>query len=347
MEGFIAFAVFVLVVAYLVYAGQSGRKKGKGRNYSSNHKYYSSEHRNYSEGNRDYSKKKDYVDPEMFERQKRRMKLHFSEKEFEDFYAFLDAYEGGYVKRKNGRIVYREYLNREKGDLKGIFFNLVIPNENITTGQKEKFRLLLVSIGVSGVYERPMYESRESKLTNRKKDEVEYAIKEIGNKGEKAVRDILDTLNKEHYSVINGPVLEKNEIMKEFDHIIVGDTGVFAIETKAFGMTDGKDTKATLTISDDIWTVSTGGPEHEKNNPGEQISEQQKLLQSIISNYPYDVHSVLLLSNKLIEISQKNMPGYDVIKVDELIDYITGYPDKVYYSDRLNMIVDIDQCRKN
>lgn len=42
-------------------------------------------------------------------------------------------------------------------------------------------------------------------------------------------------LDQENYAVINGPALKYGGQVKEFDHIVVGKTGVFCIETKAFG----------------------------------------------------------------------------------------------------------------
>ena len=143
-------------------------------------------------------------------------------------------------KKKIGENSLSGFLNKEKGDLKGIFFNLVIANPNITVAQKEEFRHFLISIGVKGVDERPEYETRDSKLKNRKTDEDDYWRKEVGNTGEQIVRDELKKLDQKNYAVINGPALKYGGQVKEFDHIVVGKTGVFCIETKAFGMTDGK-----------------------------------------------------------------------------------------------------------
>ena len=108
--------------------------------------------------------------------------------------------------------------------------------ETIDIHQKEEFRKLLVSIGVSGLDKRPDYETRDSKLRNDKADANEYERKKVGNKGEQIVRDHLDHLDSGDFAVINGPVLKFGSTKKEYDHIVVGPTGVFCIETKAFGM---------------------------------------------------------------------------------------------------------------
>ena len=62
------------------------------------------------------TKKKDrWVSTESFEREKKKLHPHFSEKEYKNFMNFLDSYKGGFVRRKSGRIVYQDYLNKEKG----------------------------------------------------------------------------------------------------------------------------------------------------------------------------------------------------------------------------------------
>ena len=86
------------------------------------------------------SKEDKWVSKEKFQREKKKLHPHFSEEEFHRFCAFLKSYQGGYVRRRSGKIVYQDFLNKEKGDLKGIFFNLVIANPNITVAQKEEFR---------------------------------------------------------------------------------------------------------------------------------------------------------------------------------------------------------------
>ncbi|MGN0395510.1 MAG: hypothetical protein ACI4EF_09110 [Coprococcus sp.] len=79
--------------------------------------------------------------------------------ELQNFLVFLKKYQGGYVRRKSDQIVYQDFLGKEKGDLKGIFFNIVVPNPNISTKEKEEFRYLK-GIGVNGIDKRPDYETR-------------------------------------------------------------------------------------------------------------------------------------------------------------------------------------------
>ena len=68
------------------------------------------------------NKEDKWVSKEKFQREKKKLHPHFSEEEFRRFCAFLKSYQGGYVRRRSGKIVYQDFLNKEKGDLKGIFF---------------------------------------------------------------------------------------------------------------------------------------------------------------------------------------------------------------------------------
>lgn len=295
-----------------------------------------------------FSKKNRWISTEDFEQEKRKLHPYFSEEEFDAFFEFLKSYKGGYVRRRSGQIVYQDYLGKEKGDLKGIFFQLVIPNPNISSSKKEQFRYYLNAIGVDGVNERPHYETRDSKLKNKKKSEEEYLRKEVGNIGEQLVRDELKQLELHNYAVINGPVLKYNDVVKEFDHIVIGNNGVFCIETKAFGMTDGKASKASLFIdSGDKWILRKNKNNKELESPTRQILEEKKQLENIITSCLAEVHPILLLSNKELYLKKNIELPYDVIKIDSLTDFIRNYRDIVSDNDKMFILDDIDKSRIN
>lgn len=295
------------------------------------------------------NKEDKWVSKEKFQREKKKLHPHFSEEEFRRFCAFLKSYQGGYVRRRSGKIVYQDFLNKEKGDLKGIFFNLVIANPNITVAQKEEFRHFLISIGVTGVDERPGYETRDSKLRNRKTDEDDYWRKKVGNTGKQIVRDELKKLDQKNYAVINGPALKYGGQVKEFDHIVVGKTGVFCIETKAFGMTDGKNTKSMIRIDGkDNWMLQRGNYGKNIGAPTKQIREETQVLENVIQEDVAEVHPVLVLSNRGIQVRSKYKLPYDVVRVDGIVDYITKYKGFVLEeSERKFILSDIERCRVN
>ena len=292
-------------------------------------------------------KKDKWVSTDDFNVAKNKLGPHSTSEEVQEFMNFLGTYKGGYVRRRSGQIVYQDYLGKEKGDLKGIFFNNIVPNPNLSIFEKEAYRNLIISKGVKGVEERPSYETRDSKLKNREKDENDYKRKEVGNKGEQAVRDVLYSLNQNEYSVINGPMLKYNDVTKEYDHIVVSNRGIFIIETKAFGMTDGVPDKARLFIDEgDKWIINKHGNNRDLVSPTPQLEEEKQQIVNILS-MPFDIKLVLALSNSEISVKQNiNLP-YDVIRIDELRQFIEDSNDRMFVGDKNYVLGAIDKSRVN
>ena len=295
-----------------------------------------------------FSKKNKWVSTDDFEKEKKKLRPNCSDMELQNFLVFLKKYQGGYVRRKSGQIVYQDFLGKEKGDLKGIFFNIVVPNPNISTKEKEEFRRYLKEIGVNGIDKRPNYETRDSKLRNNKKDE-EYIRKEVGNIGEQIVRNALKRLEELGYSVINGPVLKYDGVSKEYDHIVIGDNGVFCIETKAFGLSGGKACKASLFIDpNDKWIIRKNGMNRDLESPTQQVVDEKKLLEKIINLSCFlEVHPILVLCNTELYIKNNIELPYDVVRIDALIECIQKCKDSITESDRLCVLSDIDRNRIN
>ena len=295
-----------------------------------------------------FSKKNKWVSTDDFEKEKKKLRPNCSDMELQNFLVFLKKYQGGYVRRKSGQIVYQDFLGKEKGDLKGIFFNIVVPNPNISTKEKEEFRRYLKEIGVNGIDKRPNYETRDSKLRNNKKDE-EYIRKEVGNIGEQIVRNALKRLEELGYSVINGPVLKYDGVSKEYDHIVIGDNGVFCIETKAFGLSGGKACKASLFIDpNDKWIIRKNGMNRDLESPTQQVVDEKKLLEKIINLSCFlEVHPILVLCNTELYIKNNIELPYDVVRIDALNECIQNCKDSITESDRLCVLSDIDRNRIN
>ena len=296
------------------------------------------------------------VSTEALENEKRKLKPFCSAEEFYWFESFLRNYKGGYVKRSGSKIVYQGFLNKEKGDLKGIFFNIVFPNPNISVESKEAFRNYLVNVGVSGLEQRPDYESRDTKLKNTKKDEEEFKRKEVGNIGEKLVRDVLEDLNIQNeyfniknYSVINGPCYRYGDVTKEFDHIVIGKNGLFVIETKAFGMTDGKEAKASLFIdSGDKWIIRKNKTNRELESPTVQIIAEKELIEAILQTMPsIKPQAILLCCNRELYIKNNIELPYTVLRIDELLTYIEKYPGELSEEDQKAVLKLLDTFRIN
>ena len=91
--------------------------------------------------------KSNWVDTDIFQREKLKIQPNCSRYTFISFMNFIKSYRGGYVKRRRGEIVFQDYLGNEKVDLKGIFYNIVVPNHNLSVSEKEEFRRFMISIG--------------------------------------------------------------------------------------------------------------------------------------------------------------------------------------------------------
>lgn len=289
--------------------------------------------------------------PADFERQKKLLHLNCSREEYLDFFRFIKKYPGGYYRRRNGKVVWRDYTGKEKGDLKGIFFNIVFPSSNLTSEEKEEFRMYIVSKGVSGLNYRPDYETRDGKLTNRNTDEDEFERKEVGNKGEEVVRNKLNRLKSMGFLVINGPVLEIDNKRVEYDHIVIGNNGVFALETKAFGTSKEGGDRASLFIDKgDKWILRKNGNNRELKSPTEQVCREREHLKQILysAKEKIDVTSVLVLSNSELFLKNNIKLDYDVVSVNNLEEYIINTRTERIVEDEKMLIAEIiDDHRVN
>lgn len=295
-------------------------------------------------------KKQDWVDTADFQRWKEKIYSNCDEKTLMDFMNFLKLYKGGYIKRRNGRIVYQDFLGKEKGDLKGIFYNIVVPAKKIPVQQKELFRNYLQGIGVTGLEQRPSYELQSGKLKADSRDEEEYRRKLSGNRGEQQVRDCLKLLDDSRFSVMNGVVLRIGTRVKEFDHIIVGDTGVFVLETKAFGMSEKSDgfDKARLVIdTDGQWKLYKYHNMRVVKNPAEQILEEKHFIAELLIDTYVDVNAVLVLANKDLVVEKNGLLFYKVIMLKDLVRYITQNEGELSDSDKYQIISKIQEHRVN
>lgn len=296
-----------------------------------------------------FSKNK-YVSAVEFEDEKRKLKSNCTIEEYNHFVAFLDTYKGSYIRRRSGEIIYQDYTYREKGDLKGIFYNIIAPNPNLSSSTKEQFRNRLLALGVEGISKKPLYEARDSRLKNKETDYDAYNRKKVGNQGERIVRETLAQLPSDSYVVVNGPVLKKGDRTKEFDHLVIGETGLFIIETKAFGMSDGEAVTSGLFIDPgDKWIVRMNKTSREVASPTEQVVDEIHFIEDIVTSCPVNIHAILTLSNYKMNIKnniESKLP-YQVIRIDNLKDYILKFDDKLIDNDRMLILSDIDNSRVN
>ncbi|MCM1090144.1 MAG: NERD domain-containing protein [Butyrivibrio sp.] len=295
-------------------------------------------------------KRDKWVDTREFEQWKMKISRDCNAQSLQEFQNFLQKYGGGYVRRSHGEIVRQEFLGREKGDLKGIFYQLVVPSKQIPITQKEQFRLFLTEIGVTNVDKRPQYEARDGKLNNKAQDIEERNRKQSGNRGEKIVRDNLEILKKEDYFIVSGVVLQYEGEAKEFDHIVIGENGVFVLETKAFGLSEDilKSSHACLSIAgQDEWTLKKNGQSRILKSPTEQVLAQREFMERFVEEFMTDVRNVLILGNPDLQLQKRIDLDYDVIQVQNLCRYIRNTEGNLAYNDRLALISKINEHRLN
>ncbi len=82
--------------------------------------------------------------------------------------------------------------------------------------------------------------------------------------------------------------------------------------------------------------------------PTKQIQEETQVLENVIQEDVAEVHPVLVLSNREIQVRSKCKLPYDIVRVDGIVDYITKYKGFVLKANERKFILsDIDRCRVN
>ena len=162
------------------------------------------------------------------------------------------------------------------------------------------------------------------------------------------VRKELKELEKNGYSVINGAKLRYGDTVKEFDHIVVSMHGVFVIETKAFGMTDGKSPKCGIFIDPgDKWILRKNQTNRVLQSPTEQISAEAEHLSNVLQNCIIQVRGIVVLSNESAFIKQNIDLPYQVVRIDSLIETLRSIHDHLTETDIRTVLHAIDESRVN
>lgn len=287
----------------------------------------------------DPDKRNKYSYPQ-FEIEVKRLQAYSTDEDLD----ILMNYLKGYLDYRHQRFSGKEY-----GLLKGTFFHSVIPSSKMSIHKKEEYRKFLIQSGMTGVDQRPEYETRDGRLSSRGITEEAKRIKRVGNEGEREVRAVLDQLDKEQFRVISGVVIEYEAIRKEFDHIVICPNGIFILETKAFGRSeDNKNNKASLFIDPgDKWILRKYGQNRELKSPTEQIHEEKQLLDRLLESYGIASIPMVVLSNSELFVKKNIELDYGVIRVDALIAQLYRPSDHIGENDMLAIIQEINAYRIN
>jgi len=166
-----------------------------------------------------------------------------------------------------------------------------------------------------------------------------YGTYKSGLTGERnAVKNISDKLSSD-YSIFNDALLKDGKRSGNIDHIIVGPTGIFVIETK--------NNKGVVTY-DGYWKGIKGNPSQQANSNALRIKDIIKNCE-VFKEKPLYVNAVVLFTNSKasLKISKDPEWGCKVVQIKKLADpclsdYIKNEP--IRFSDK--EIMSIEQSLK-
>ena len=154
--------------------------------------------------------------------------------------------------------------------------------------------------------------NKRSKLSSS-----EEAMRRAGIEGEKSVAYELSYLNKNKYEVYNSLKLRSLDKVQQFDHLVIGENGVFNLETKNL--------IGNIIIDEQgNWMREIAGKVEGYTNPLGQVKRHHRVLEEIIGE-GYPIIDVVVLANKnTIVKGSENSPMF-IIKVDSITYFIEEY----------------------
>lgn len=150
---------------------------------------------------------------------------------------------------------------------------------------------------------------------------LQYLTYRAGIIGEQKVTRILSATLSDDYSIFNDVML-KSISGGNIDHIVVGPTGIFVIETKNY--------KGKISYYGDNWEgVGRRSPSRQARINAMRI---KKILASSASlkSKPFWIQGVVVLADHRAEITERRPPEHvKVTRIDGLADYIKSVPRRI------------------
>lgn len=135
-----------------------------------------------------------------------------------------------------------------------------------------------------------------------------------GFEGEKRVTEVLSSTLSDDYVLINDVQLVGGR-RSNIDHIVLGPTGIFVLETKNH--------RGKIICYGDSWTGMGSNPFAQARVNASRVYEVIKTSRIFVSNLPW-IQAVAVFASKKAELEIRKAPSnVEVLKVDELTDYIT------------------------
>jgi len=149
---------------------------------------------------------------------------------------------------------------------------------------------------------------------------LQYWTYRRGIIGEQKVTRILSAALSNEYSLFNNVKLK--ETWGDIDHIVVGPTGIFVIETK--------NRKGKISYYGDNWEgVGRGSPSKQARINAMRLKEILASSASLESK-PFWIQGVVVLADHRAEITERKPPEYvKVTRIDGLTDYIKSAPRRI------------------
>jgi hypothetical protein len=135
-----------------------------------------------------------------------------------------------------------------------------------------------------------------------------------GFEGENQVTRVLSSALSDDYVLINDVQLDMSK-RSNIDHIVLGPTGIFALETKNHG---GK-----ILCYEDSWTGTGPNPFVQARVNASRVYKVIEASGIFVSNLPW-IQAVAVFANNKAELEIRKAPSnVEVLKIDDLPNYIT------------------------
>jgi len=135
-----------------------------------------------------------------------------------------------------------------------------------------------------------------------------------GIEGEKQVTKVLSSTLSNDYFLINDVQLVADK-RSNIDHIVLGPTGIFVLETKNH--------RGKIICNEDRWTRIGQNPFTQARVNASRVYKVIKASGIFVSKLPW-IQAVAVFANKKVELDMRKPPSkVEVLKIDKLTNYIT------------------------
>ena len=151
-------------------------------------------------------------------------------------------------------------------------------------------------------------------------------LKQIQERGDKAVVEVLETLPTEEYKVLNKVKLNFMDDAPVFDHVVIGPNEVCFMNTKAFGLStiEGGDDEAHIDINEDgEWILKKNHTRRSLTDPTKEIAQCQEKVISLLSQIGKVATSfAVVFANGMLTYHSNTKLPCDVVSINTLTEYL-------------------------